>query len=232
VNPSRGDADAHSNYVTEFLHLPREIGMAWNRRYSMTGYVRSSVLAVTVLLTGTTVTVDAVSEEAASKPEQTRQFSGKSITQMKAIIFEIDVARNSITLLQENGEPIDVVVDRSVGDVSTFKTGDSVSITYSRALLLRADKVSLNGIRERIDSGFTTAQSDSSLSMHRVRAITTVERIDRDRQQLTLRGPTRTVTLKASSDGLLQGLKVGDSVRVDFVEATAIHISRDRVPLR
>ncbi|SEK14396.1 hypothetical protein SAMN05192539_11022 [Paraburkholderia diazotrophica] len=207
--------------------------MAWNRRYSVIGYVSSSVWAVAVLLTGTTATVDAVSEEAAPKHEQTRQFSGKSITQMKAIIFEIDAERNSVTLLQENGEPIDVVVDRSVGDVSTFKAGDSVSITYSRALLLRADQVSSNGIRERVDSGFTTAQSvDSSLSMHRVQAITTVEHIDRDRHQLTLRGATRTVTLEASSDGLLQGLKVGDSVRVDFVEATAIRISRDRVPLR
>jgi cytochrome c553 len=65
-------------------------------------------------------------------------------------------------LLQENGEPIDVVVDRSFGDVNTLKTGDSVSITYSRALLLRADKASSNGMRERGDSGFATAQSVSS----------------------------------------------------------------------
>ena len=171
---------------------------------------------------GMGATIGAVSEEAAPSHGQARQFSGTSITQTRAVIFEIDAERNSVALLQENGEPVDVVVDRSVGDVNTLKTGDSVSITYSRALLLRADKTPSNGIRERVDSGFTTAQSmGSSMSMHRVQAVTTVERIDRDKRQFTLLGPTSTVTLEASSDGLLDGLKVGDSVRVDFVEATS-----------
>ncbi|MEI5998095.1 hypothetical protein H3V53_13060 [Paraburkholderia bengalensis] len=137
-----------------------------------------------------------------------------------------------MTLLQESGEPIDVLVDPSVGDVSTLKTGDTVAITYSRALLIRAGKAPADGIRERIDSGFSTAQSlESSLSMHRVQAVATVEKIDRANRLLTLRDSTRTLTLEASSEGLLNVLKVGDSVRVDFVEATAIRISRDAAPL-
>jgi Cu/Ag efflux protein CusF len=155
------------------------------------------------------------------------------VVHTKAVIFGIDVERNSITLLQDSGDPVDVQVDRSVGDVSTLKTGDEVSITYRRALLIRAGKSPSNGIRERIDSGFSTAQSvASSLSMHRVQALVTVEQIDRAKHQLTLRGATDTVTLEASSDGLLNGLKVGDSVRVDFAEATAIQISHDGVPIR
>ncbi|SOE86925.1 hypothetical protein SAMN05446935_7450 [Burkholderia sp. YR290] len=194
---------------------------------------KSEFLGIAAVVTGMALTGPATGEGPAPNAGQTGQFSGTSITQTKAIIFEIDVEHNSVALLQENGESIEVVVDRSVGDVSTLNTGDTVSITYRRALLLRADKSASNGIRERIDSGFTTAQSvGSSTSMHRIQAITTVERIDREKRQLTLRGPTSTVTMEASSDGLLDGINVGDSVRVDFVEATAIRISRDGVPVR
>jgi hypothetical protein len=68
--------------------------------------------------------------------------------------------------------------------------------------------------------------------MHRVEAVATVVQIDQSKRQLTLRGPTRTVVLQASSQGLLDGLKPGDSVRVDYVEATAVQIMRDGAPVR
>ncbi|MBN3752211.1 copper-binding protein [Paraburkholderia sp. Tr-20389] len=193
-----------------------------------------SFIGITVLLStmGATAHIYGQSQPPPAL-EQSRQFSGSSVTRARAIVFGIDALRNSVTLVQENGDPVDVVVDPSVGDVTSLKTGDAVAITYSRALLLRAVTTSSNGIRERIDSGFSTAQSvGSSLAVHRVEVVATVEKIDYTKRQLTLRGPTRTVTLEASSDGLLNGLNVGDSVRVDFVEATAIRISRDGVPLQ
>ncbi|WP_180735664.1 hypothetical protein [Paraburkholderia sp. PGU19] len=58
------------------------------------------------------------------------------------------------------------------------------------------------------------------------------ERIIHEKPQLTLRGPTRTVTLETSSEGLLNRLNIGVSVRVHFVEATAIQISRAGVSLQ
>lgn len=197
-------------------------------------WIFKSFIAIAALSAAMGTAVDALGQEPApTDSTQSRQFSGTSVVHTKAVIFGIDVERNSITLLQDSGGPVDVQVDRSVGDVSTLKTGDEVSITYRRALLIRAGKGSSNGIRERIDSGFSTAQSvASSLSMHRVQAVATVEQIDRAKHQLTLRGATDTVTLEASSEGLLNGLNVGDSVRVDFVEATAIQISHDGVPIR
>ncbi|ACC70275.1 hypothetical protein PPMP20_31925 [Paraburkholderia phymatum] len=188
---------------------------------------------IAVLSLSMAAAVHTYGQDQPSLASESQQFSGTSVTRTRAIVFEIDAQRNSVTLVQENGEPVDVVVDRSVGDVTSLKTGDAVAITYSRALLLRAVTTSPNGIRERIDRGFSTAQSvGSSLEVHRVEAVATVEKIDYSKRQLTLRGPTRTVTLEASSGGLLNGLNVGDSVRVDFVEATAIRISRDGVPLQ
>jgi len=186
-----------------------------------------------VLAIGTASMCAAADGEAVTQTPPAGQFSGTSIRQTNAVVFAVDTGLNSMTLLDENGEPVDVVVDRNLGDVSKLKPGDTIGVTFKRALLLRADKSDTSGIRERVDKGYTSGVSlGSSLSLYRVEALTTVVQVDRDKHQLTLRGPTRTVTLQASSDSLLDGLKPGDSVKVDYVEATAVQITRDGVPLR
>jgi hypothetical protein len=175
----------------------------------------------------------AAAGEAATQAAPADTFSGNSIKLANAVVFAVDTGLNSITLLEDNGEPVDVVVDRSLGDVSKLQPGDTIAVTFKQALLLRADKSDTSGIRERVDKGFTSGVAlGSSLSLYRVEALTTVVQIDRDKHELTLRGPTRTVTVQASSDSLLEGLKPGDSVKVDYVEATAVQITRDGVPLR
>ncbi|MBB5461057.1 hypothetical protein [Paraburkholderia sp. Cpub6] len=171
----------------------------------------------------------AMGEEATTQAPPENPFSGTSVAHANAVVFAIDTGRNSMTLLEDNGEPVDVAVDRSIGDVGKLRLGDTVAVTFNRALLLRADKSNSSGIRERVDKGFTTG---ASLAMHRVEAVVTVVQIDRGKRQLTLRGPTRTVVLQASSDRLLDGLEAGDSVRVDYVEATAVQITRDGAPVR
>ncbi|WP_459714252.1 hypothetical protein [Paraburkholderia sp. 2C] len=145
----------------------------------------------------------------------------------------MDPKRNSVTLWEETGEPVEIVVDKALGPVKALQMGDKVEITYSRALLLRTSKSGADDIRKRVDSDVTSrASTGASMSMHRVEAVATVTNIDRDKRMLTLRGPDRSVTMQASSTRLLDGLRVGESLRVDYIEATAIHITRDGLPLR
>lgn len=197
------------------------------------GWQRGLLAATAALVLGAAPMHAAMGEATTNQAAPGAPFSGTSVRHANAVVFDIDTGRNSMTLLVDNGEPVDVVVDPSIGDVGKLRLGDTVAVTFNRALLLRADKSNSSGIRERVDKGFTTGASlGSSLSMHRVEAVATIVQIDRDKRQLTLRGPTRTVVLQASSDGLLDGLKAGDSVRVDYVEATAVQITRDGEPVR
>lgn len=189
--------------------------------------------SLTALAIGAAALHPAVAAEVPAKTAPAGSSSGTSVKHANAVVFAIDRGRNSITLLEDTGEPVDVVVDRNVGDVTRLRLGDTVAVTFNRALLLRVDKTDTSGIRKRVDKWFSTGPSlGSSLSMHRVEAVATVVQIDRDKRQLTLRGPTRTVVLQASSDALLDGLAEGDSVRVDYVEATAVHIMRNGAPVR
>jgi len=160
-------------------------------------------------------------------------FSGTGVTHTTAMVFAIDAPNNSVALLDEAGHVINVVVDKEVGDIKKLEPGDKVSVTYTRALLLRTDKAPSDAIRKRVDTQMTIpASGGAATSVHRVQALATVIGIDRENRTLTLRGPTRTVVLQANSDHWLDGLEVGDSVQVDYVEAAAVQILRDGAPLR
>ncbi|NLP64617.1 hypothetical protein [Paraburkholderia sacchari] len=195
---------------------------------------RSGMLAgVAALAVGAASMHTAAADETIAPPAPAAVVSGASVKHANAVVFAIDIGRNSITLLEDNGEPVDVIVDRSLGNVARLQLGDTVAVTFSKALLLRADKSDSSGIRKRVDKGFTSgAPLGSSLSLYRVEEVATVVQVDPARHELTVRGPTRTMTLQATSESLIDGLKPGDSVKVDYVEATAVQITRDGMPLR
>jgi hypothetical protein len=52
-------------------------------------------------------------------------------------------------------------------------------------------------------------------------------KIDRKNRLVTLRGPRHQQVLRAASDIPLDELKVGDSVRAEFVSAVAVEVVRD-----
>ncbi|BCZ81805.1 hypothetical protein PTKU64_54800 [Paraburkholderia terrae] len=189
-----------------------------------------TIVALSALMCQETTSVMAQDTGPASDAEV---FAGTSSTRTTATIVGIQPATNSVMLRGPHGNIVKVEVNEDVGDVKRLRIGDKVNITYTRALLLHADKVDSKGIRERVDTEVTMpASGGTTTSVHRVQAIVTVESIDATKRVVTLRGPTRTVTLVASSGLALGNLKVGDSIRADYLEATAVHLTRDGAPLR
>ncbi len=60
-----------------------------------------------------------------------------------------------------------------------------------------------------------------------VEILATIQKIDTKKRLITLRGPSRTEVFELSPDVSLDGLKTGDTVRAQFVSATAIQVLRD-----
>jgi Cu/Ag efflux protein CusF len=56
--------------------------------------------------------------------------------------------------------------------------------------------------------------------------IATVEKIDKLAPTVTLRGPERTVTVKVKDPNNLKGVKVGDQVRITYLETLAIAVEK------
>lgn len=159
-----------------------------------------------------------------SAPNATLQIGEVQTT---ATVVSIDPATNSVTLRGARRNLVTVSVDPTIGDVSKLKPGDHVNILYKEALLLRAEKVATRGIRSRVDTVATTpASGGMAATAHSVQVVATVEKIDRKSRKVALRGPNRTVVVVAPPDVPLESIKVGDSIRADYVGATAVQVTR------
>jgi Cu/Ag efflux protein CusF len=156
-----------------------------------------------------------------------------TVAHVQARIVEIDADSNSVMLEGPRGNDVLVMVNPDVGDVHKLKVGDKVDIAYRNALLIHAEKVASNGIRERIDTDATIPMSGGETASARsVEIVATVEKIDRKKRLVTLRGPSRTEVFQAPPEISIDRLKVGDSVRAQFESAAAIEITRDGAPLK
>ena len=156
-----------------------------------------------------------------------------AVAQVTARIVHIDTNENSVTLRGPQGNQMIVDVDPEVADVKKLKVGDEVHIAYKGALLLSADKVDTKGVRSRVETQATTPDSNgASTQVRSVEVVATVQKIDRKKRQVTLRGPQRTVTLQVAADVPLDKLKVGDSIRANYASATAVQITRGGAPVQ
>lgn len=151
----------------------------------------------------------------------------------KARVVGIDTASNSVALQGESGKVVNVAVNPDIADVGKLKLGDTVNIRYENALLVRATKVKSNGIRERIDETAAVPEANgSTASARRVQVIATVQKVDQKHRTITIRGPYKTDTLHVGPDVSLKDIKAGDNVRAEFVEATAVLVTRDGAPVK
>ncbi|CAD6546324.1 hypothetical protein ACFQ3P_05290 [Paraburkholderia sabiae] len=156
-----------------------------------------------------------------------------AVAEVTAHITHINADDNEVTIRGPRGNSMIVDVDPDVGDVKKLKVGDEVHISYKGALLLSADKVDSKGIRSRVESQATTpSQGGASTQMRHVEVVATVQKIDRKKRVVTLRGPQRTVMLEVAPDVPLDKLKVGDSIRANYASATAVQITRNGTPLQ
>ncbi|OAJ55249.1 hypothetical protein A6V36_34505 [Paraburkholderia ginsengiterrae] len=167
---------------------------------------------------------------AASSPDA---VGAAALVEVTAHVTHIDASTNSVTLRGPRGDSMVVDVAPEVGDVKKLKIGDEVHIAYKGALLLSADKIDAKGIRSRVENEATIpASGGGTAQVKSVQVVATVQKIDRKKREVTLRGPNRSVTLQVAPDVPLEKLKVGDSIRADYQSATAIQVTRGGAPIQ
>ncbi|WP_244220927.1 copper-binding protein [Paraburkholderia aromaticivorans] len=143
-------------------------------------------------------------------------------------VVAINTVTNSVTLRGPRGDLADVDVNPALADVSRLRIGDRLNVAYQQALLLSIDKLSTRGVRERVETtAAIPASAGYASSAHSVKVVATVMKIDRKNRMVTLRGPRHQQVLRAASGISLGQLKVGDSVRAEFISAAAVELVRE-----
>ncbi|MCC8393125.1 hypothetical protein LJ656_11035 [Paraburkholderia sp. MMS20-SJTR3] len=150
------------------------------------------------------------------------------VVHMQVRVVAIDPAHNNVTLRSPHGQLADVDVNPAIADISRLRVGDRLNVAYQQALLMHVDKLAARGVRERVETTVALpASGGSASSVHRVRVVATVVHIDRDKRLLTLRGPKHQQVLHAAREIPLADLRVGDSVRAEFVSAVAVALAKE-----
>lgn len=145
--------------------------------------------------------------------------------QMKAEIVGIDPGTRSLTLQGAGGNVVTVLVSQEVAGFDKLKVGDRIDILYKNALLVKADKVANNGIRSRVDTQVYAPASGGFESARQIEVLATVQKIDKKKRLVTLRGAAQTQTLQVAPDVDLAGVKVGDMIHAVFVSAAAVQVT-------
>lgn len=188
----------------------------------------SSALAVwrAALLTTAAFCQSGLAQDANTYASQTA-LGQAEVVHAQVHVVAIHPATNSVTLRGPYGHLADVDVNPQLADVKKLRVGDKLNVAYQQALLLHVDKVTTRGVRERIETTVAMpASAGYASSAHRVQIVATVLKIDRKSRMVTLRGPKHQQVLRAAASVPLRELKVGDSVRAEFVSAAAVEVVR------
>src|SRR5215470_2854999 len=115
---------------------------------------------------------------------------------IQAKIIGIDTASRMVTLQGAEGRTAMILVSDEVPGFDKLKVGDNVDAEYKNALLVTAEKVkgADKGIRERVDTQVYQPASGGYQTAKQVEVLATVQKIDRKKRTVTLRGAYQTQT--------------------------------------
>ena len=149
-----------------------------------------------------------------------------------ATVQAVDLAKREVTLKKANGEVVTLTVDTRVQRLNEVKVGDRVTADYyvAYAAELRAPTAEekanpLVVLQQTAKAPTGTAPAGGALRV--MRAVVTVEGIDRPTKMVTVKGPGGNLfAVEAASADNLSKIKIGDSIVVVYAEALAVTLEK------
>jgi hypothetical protein len=146
-------------------------------------------------------------------------------------ITDIDYANREITLKGPEGQLETFVVDKKVQRFNEARVGDKVAIDYYLGVDAevrpptneeQADPLKvLDTIKVRTGSD----AAPSAYDVRRVRAVVTIEGLDKSAQTVTVKGPRgKYFTARVKDPSRLDKVRIGETIVMTFTEATAVSL--------
>jgi hypothetical protein len=145
-------------------------------------------------------------------------------------ITDIDYPNRELTLRSPEGKLETFAVDKEVERFKEAKVGDKVSMDYRLGLNAEVRKPTPEEERnpllvEQTESRAGLDASPAAQSSKRIRAVVTIEALNRTAQTVTVKGPRgRNFTTRVEEPSRLERVHIGDTIVMTFTEATAISL--------
>ncbi len=150
---------------------------------------------------------------------------------VSAIITAVDVEERSVTLKFEDDREESFSLGDEIEDMSHFSVGDTVLAGYARSLALElrpataAEIENPLEITEQVETADPATGTGSAGRL--IRAVTTVEVLDRINMTATLRGPLGNyLTIDVQDAEKMTTVHIGQTVVATFTEAVVLSLSQ------
>jgi len=195
-----------------------------------------TTMAACTLLTGQSIAQQSQQDQQQNQggqQSQGRQLPGalksREAQTITATVQKVDKEKRQVTLKGEGGNTVTVRVPETARNFDQIKVGDTVTAKYTQSVAVagrKSDEPPSATGRESITRA-PEGQSPAATRTSTMQITAQVEKIDKDKRELTLMGPggeTRTVTVPEDMKKFDE-LKVGDNVVIRATESVAIQVS-------
>jgi hypothetical protein len=148
--------------------------------------------------------------------------------EVSATITAIDKATRGLTLRGPKGDEVKLVAGSEVKNFDQLKVGDVVTIKYVEALALELKKGGGLKVEKTEKAGVARAkpgETPAGVLGRQVTVVGDVIKLDAATQTITVKGPERTVELKARDPEQFKLVAVGDQIQATFTEAVAVAVT-------
>lgn len=156
-------------------------------------------------------------------------YKNESIT---ATVSGIDKAEHFVTLRGPKGNEVTIEAGPEVKNFDQLRVGDQVTATYQSAAALEILPVDSGAPGVETTEGTASAPKGAKPGMEGQQSVTVTSKltaIDLKKHTVTLLGPdgkSRVVTVRdPARQAKMSGLKVGQLVRITYVEAVAVQVT-------
>jgi hypothetical protein len=146
-----------------------------------------------------------------------------------ATVEKVDAKTREITLRGPEGKSVTFVASKEVRNFAQIEEGDKVELDYTESVTIIAGGAPGAPAREGSVEIQRAAQGEkpAGAALAATRVLATVEAIDYEARTATLKGPLRTVKIKADQRVRnFNQVKVGDRVYLEVTQALAVAVTK------
>lgn len=161
----------------------------------------------------------------AAPPKGEAVVSQASVT---ATVTAIDQKTRAVTIKTADGKESSFVAGPAVKNLAQVAVGDTVTATYTEALLYEVKKGGKAGAETTMAGARAAAGEKPAGVVGQETTVTvTITAIDPKVPSVTFKGPAgNTRTIKVLRPEKLKGVSVGDTVEITYVEALAVSVEK------
>jgi hypothetical protein len=149
---------------------------------------------------------------------------------MEAKVIAVNQKTREVTLQGHDGQKRTITVGPEVKNLPQVRKGDMVTVAYRRAIVAKIIKKGKAKPDAAAGEELYTAkpgEMPAAVGAQVVHIVATITHIDKAKQEVTLKGPKgRSAVVAVQDPTVLDRVKKGDLVEIDYTEAIAIAVEK------